>query len=307
MSVRVLVVGHGTMGRRRLRSLRDLGVDDVAVCSRTADLTTLGVPGFTTLDEAADWRPTAVLVATETSSHLAGARWAINHDCDVFVEKPLAASLAGVDDLLDQAEAAGRRIAVGYTLRFHPALLAIKQAVDDGRIGRLLTARAEVGQYLPDWHPDRDYRESYAARADGGGGALLTLSHELDYMLWIAGPVTGSTGIRARVSELELDVDDTAAVICRHGGGALSTVQSDFLDRSYNRRSRWIGELGTIDWQWGEPVRLGDEQLWSDPGFDLETVYVAELAAFLAGDAGGATGTDARAVQAIVEEAACLR
>ena len=114
-------------------------------------------------------------------------RWAVEHGVHAYVEKPLAVTVEGLAELLDgEAEVT---IAVGYNLRFHPALEAIRAAVYEGRIGRLLAVRAEVGQYLPDWHPEEDYRVSYAARRDLGGGALLTLSHELDYVRWIAGEV----------------------------------------------------------------------------------------------------------------------
>jgi predicted dehydrogenase len=143
--------------------------------------------------------------------------------------------------------------------------------------------RAEVGQYLPDWHPDADYRASYAARGALGGGALLTLSHELDYVRWIAGEVVSCAGTVARVSSLELDVDDVAELVCAHEAGTLSSVHMDLLDRSYNRRSRWVGEEGTIAWEWGGPVTLlpSGEHLWSGAD-DLDETYRAALRDFLA-------------------------
>jgi predicted dehydrogenase len=268
--MRVVVLGGGSIGKRHDASLQALGCETL-------------VTGRGGLDEAAAWGADAVVIATPTSAHADGLRWAVEQGLHAYVEKPLAASSDGIAELLDEAAAAGLVVGVGYNLRFHPALEAIREAVLGGRVGRLLSVRAEVGQYLPDWHPGEDYRGSYAARRELGGGALLTLSHELDYVRWIGGEIESVSGVAARVSALELDVDDVAELVCRHESGALSSVHADFLDRSYNRACRWAGEEGTLAWRWDRGVELlpAGETLWSDPGFDFDETYRRALADFL--------------------------
>jgi predicted dehydrogenase len=265
--VRIFVVGLGSIGTRHVENARALGHE--AEGGR--------------LTQAESFRPEALVVASPTSAHLEALRWSVEHGAHAFVEKPLASSSDGVAETLTAAEERGLTVAVGYNLRFHPALEAVRAAVQEGRIGRLLSVRAEIGQYLPDWHPEEDYRRSYAARAELGGGALLTLSHELDYVRWIAGEVEDVRGLAARVSSLELDVDDVAELICRHAGGTVSSVHMDFLDRSYNRRSRWIGEHGTIAWEWGGPVRLlpAGETLRQEGAPALGPTYAAALQDFV--------------------------
>jgi predicted dehydrogenase len=287
--IRVLIVGLGSIGRRHLSNLQKLDCE-VSVYRRTIETAEairreFGIAAFASLTDAAAWKPNVVLIANPTSEHLKIAFWALEHDCHVFIEKPLAHSLDGVDTFLRLAEERKRCVAVGCNLRFHPALEAIHTAVVNGRIGRLLSARAEVGQYLPDWHPGTDYRQEYSARAELGGGALLTLIHELDYICWIGGEVRESVGMLAKVSDLEIDVEDVAEIICRHVSGALTSVHMDFLDRAYNRRSRWVGEAGTIEWVWGGPVHLmlpngHQEILWHNPTFDYNDTYVMELCDF---------------------------
>lgn len=265
--MRIFVVGLGSMGRRHLENARALGHE--AEGGR--------------LSEAESFEPEALVVASPTSAHLEALRWSVERGAHVFVEKPLASASNGVAETLATAEEAGLTVAVGYNLRFHPALEAVRAAVEDGRIGRLLSVRAEIGQYLPDWHPEEDYRRAYAARAELGGGALLTLSHELDYVRWIAGEVEEVRGLAASVSSLELDVDDVSELVCRHAGGAVSSIHTDFVDRSYNRRSRWIGEDGTIAWEWGGPVRLlpAGETLWREAAPALDETYAAVLQDFV--------------------------
>ena len=266
--MRIFVVGPGSIGKRHLENARALGHD--AEAGRLSDAESFG--------------PEALVVASPTSAHLEALQWSVEHGVHAFVEKPLASSSDGVAATLASAEAAGLTVAVGYNLRFHPALEAVRAAAHDGRIGRLLSVRAEIGQYLPDWHPEDDYRRSYAARAELGGGALLTLSHELDYVRWIAGEVEDVRGLAVHVSSLELDVDDVAEVICRLTDGAVASIHMDFLDRSYNRRCRWVGERGTLAWEWGGPVSElpSGETLWSDGAFDLERTYAAALRDFVA-------------------------
>ncbi len=287
--MRVLVVGSGPAGTRHVRTLLALG-QEAAVARREgtdarATAAELGVPTFAGLAEAAAWEPEAVVVANAPSEHLAAARWAVERGCAVLVEKPLAASLDGVDRLIDDARQAGVHLAVGHNLRFHPGLQAVKGGIESGKVGRLLFARLEVGSFLPDWRPEEDYRRGSAARRALGGGSLLTLVHELDLALWIAGDAELVAGVRAKVSGLEVDADDIAELILRHASGALTSVHMDLLDRAYNRRSRWAGEEATIEWTWQGPVRLlhGDrvETLWEDPAFDLGQTYVSELQAFL--------------------------
>jgi predicted dehydrogenase len=265
--VRIFVVGMGSMGRRHLANARALG--HVAEGGR--------------LDGAEAFAPDAIVVASPTSAHLEALTWAAERGIHALVEKPLAASTRGIAEALAAADAAGSTVGVGYNLRFHPALETIRDAVAAGRIGRLLSGRAEVGQYLPDWHREEDYRRTYAARTDLGGGALLTLSHELDLVRWVAGEVAEAHGVVGRVSSLDVDVDDVAELVCRHEAGAITSVHMDMLDRAYNRRSRWVGEEATLVWEWNASVRLipTGEELWTETASAFEATYVAALADFV--------------------------
>lgn len=271
--MRIFVVGLGSIGRRHLENARALGHE--AAGGR--------------LDDAEAWGPDAVVIASPTSAHLEALRWAADRGLHAYVEKPVAAASDEVAEALDAAGRAALTVAVGYNLRFHPALEAIRDAVASGAIGRLLSVRAEVGHYLPDWRPGEDFRRSYAARKELGGGALLTLSHELDYVRWIAGEVDEASGVTAGGSSLGLDVDEVAELLLRHTGGAVSSVHMDLLDREYNRRSRWVGEEGTISWEWGRAVTAepGARVLWVDPSFDLAETYRAALADFVQAVADG--------------------
>src|SRR5262249_418599 len=146
---------------------------------------------------------------------------------DVLIEKPIATTLAGVADLLTQAERLGRRIHVVCNMRFHPGVATLHRSLS--RVGRPLFAPAQFAQYLPDRRPGVDYRTIYSARADMGGGIVLDAIHEIDYLAWFFGPTERVIAEAGRLGELEIDVEDYAAVVLTHGGGVRSEIHLDCL------------------------------------------------------------------------------
>jgi predicted dehydrogenase len=176
---------------------------------------------------------------------------------------------------------------VGYNLRFSEPLRIMQQAASAGRIGRIVGLRAEVGQYLPDWRTGTDYRQGVSARRDLGGGAILELSHELDYALWLMGEIKAVSAQADRVGDLEVDVEDLAEITLRFQSGAIGNVHVDMLQRSVTRTCRLIGIDGTLIWDAiSNQVRLYEAQTkaWIDlhPAMtiDRNAMYVAELKHF---------------------------
>ena len=251
---RVLVVGVGSIGRRHLGILKELGGVTLAACEPDAErlqavTDEFDVAGFRSLEAGlALFRPDAVLVCTPPVFHIAQAREAVAAGADVFIEKPLSASLDGVAELAAEAVAGARVVQVGYNLHFERSLRRVKQLVDDQAIGRVLWARIEFGQYLPDWRPLQDYRQSYSARRELGGGILLDASHELAYAIWLLGEPVEVVSLAGRVSDLDVDVEDCATVLLRFAGGAQADVHVDFVQRVPSRSCTLAGERGTIVW-----------------------------------------------------------
>jgi predicted dehydrogenase len=288
--MRILVVGCGSIGQRHLRNLHALGVTALSAVdpdpARTDVVRAGGVTVHATLDEALKAAPDAALICTPPHLHLDGARAAISAGAHVFVEKPLAVTLAGVDDVLALAATRGRLFAVGYNLRFHPTVREVKGLVDAGAVGRPLLVRLEFGQYLPDWRPRQDYRAGYNARAAMGGGILLDASHELDCARWLCGEVKGVSAMAGKLSDLDIDVEDAAIVHLRFAGGVLGSVHLDSLQRTYARGGKLIGSDGTLEWDFAHGVRVFTPAhgTWTEHRIvaDPNEMYVEELRHFLA-------------------------
>jgi len=248
----ILVVGAGSIGQRHIKNLVELGVGSVAVVDTDVDrllsLSKIGdVAGFTCIEDALRLPTDAAIVSVPTHLHMEVALQLAQHNMPLFIEKPVANILEDAWALRDLQDHFKQWTVIGYSMRFHPAIQIVKELLPE--IGTPLYARAEVGQYLPDWHPDEDYRNWYMAHEDQGGGALLDLSHEIDYMRWLFGGIDGhNEGYVDKISELDIDSDDIAEFNIAFCAGPYASIHMDLLDRSYNRRLRIVGSEGTIDW-----------------------------------------------------------
>lgn len=292
--MKVLIVGLGSIGCRHLRNLRrirpDVRVTACRLSGRDDGFEQALQPDSVvySLDDALSEGADCGFVTGPASMHVAISLALARRDIHLFVEKPLSNTLQGVDELIEECRRRGLVLAVGYNLRFFKPLQAMWQALRDGRIGRPTAFRAEVGQYLPDWRPDRDYRTSVSARQALGGGAVLELSHELDYARWLLGEVDSVSAQVGKLSDLDLDVEDTAEILLQFKNGAIGSVHLDMVQRPPRRVCRIIGAKGTLCWDGqSNHVKLYDTatsswiDLYAGAAADYDDSYLEELRAFL--------------------------
>ena len=292
--MKFLVVGCGSIGKRHIRNLLQLNAGEIIAYDVQPDRREEVQKQFDIaicedFTQGLDQNPDAILVCTPTSLHLRYAHPAVERGLHVFVEKPLSDSLDGVDSFL--AEVARRQVVVlvGCNYRFHRGLVLVKQLLDEGGIGRPLFVRAQFGQYLPDWHPWEDYRQGYSAKRSLGGGIILDSIHELDYVTWFLGEATEVCCFAGKVSDLEIETEDTAEILLRFENGALGEVHMDYVQRAYNRSCEVVGEEGTIVWSYQDnsvSLYSAVERRWHVskwPGvYDTNEMYVQEMEHFLA-------------------------
>jgi predicted dehydrogenase len=303
--MKILIAGLGSIGRRHFRNLIALGEQDI-VLYRTNKATLpddelAGYPVETDLAEAlSKHQPDAVMVANPTSLHLDVAIPAAQAGCAVLLEKPIAENLSRVDELRKAAQQNGNRILVGFQFRFHPTLNKAKEILDSGALGKILTVHAHWGEYLPNWHPWEDYRQSYAARADLGGGVARTLTHPLDYLRFLLGEVVSLQALHGHVSPLELSgVEDVAEIGLKFECGAIGGVHVNYFQRPAVHRLEIVGAAGTLRWDNADgalthlqmPDAFGAIQPQPAPaieteyrlpsGFDRNDLFVAQTRHFL--------------------------
>lgn len=251
--MKFLIAGLGSIGRRHMRNLIALGEKDI-VLYRTRKATMpeedlAGFPQETDLQAALEkHKPDAVIVSNPTSLHLDVAIPAAEAGCSLLLEKPLSHSMDRIDELESALKKGGGRVVVGFQFRFHPGMMKAKQLISSGEIGRVISAHVHFGEYLPAWHPWEDYRQGYAARADMGGGVVLTQCHSLDYLPWLVGKVDSVWGFTAKLSDLEVDVEDTAKIGLRFENGALGSIHLDYNQQPPAHYFEVVGTKGSLQW-----------------------------------------------------------
>jgi predicted dehydrogenase len=263
----ILIVGLGSIGKRHLRLARELFPQaKIAVLRHQANKI---VPEyadyiFSTMNEALAFSPQVAVISNPATFHISSAMPLAKAGAHLLIEKPLSASTEGVAELLNACERSGAQLLTGYNLRFLPSLQQFKAMLDTGVIGALWSVRSEIGQYLPSWRTDTDYRQGVSAQHALGGGALLELSHELDYLLWIFGEVDWVQGALTQQSDLEIDVEDSAHLSLgfRAKGTEnplVATVNLDFIRHDTTRSCIAIGKLGSLRWN----GVIGTVELWA--------------------------------------------
>lgn len=252
--MKYLIAGLGSVGRRHMRNLISLGEKDIVLLrTRKATLPDVELENFPVeidINEAIKkHKPDAVIVSNPTAFHLDVAIPAAKAGCAILLEKPISGSMERIDELNSAVKKSGSKVLVAFQFRFHPGLIKAKELISNAEIGRIISANVHFGEYLPAWHPWEDYRISYAARADMGGGVVATQCHSLDYLPWLVGEKVKSVfGFTAKLSDLEIDVEDTAKIALRFVSGALASLHLDFNQQPPEHHFTIVGTNGTIKW-----------------------------------------------------------
>ena len=267
--MKFLIAGLGSIGRRHLRNLVALGEKDILLYrTHQSSLPDDELAGFsveTDLGTALAQRPDAVIISNPTALHLKVAVPSARQGCHLLLEKPIAESMESVNDLIEAVEEGGGEVLVGYQFRFHPGLIQAKRLLAENAIGRPISFRAVYAEYLPGMHPWEDYRKSYSARRELGGGVILTLCHPLDYVRWLLGEIEGVWAFIGEFNQFALPVEDAAEIGIRLANGVVGSVHLDFNRRPFFHQLEIIGTEGTL--------------IWDAPQGDLQ-VYRAEAAAW---------------------------
>lgn len=291
--MKFLIAGLGSIGRRHLRNLTALGERDIILFrtgrSTLPDEDLAEFPVETDLAAALAHKPDGVIVANPTALHLNVAIPAAEAGCHILMEKPISHSMAGIARLRSAVLQGGGQVLVGYQFRFHPGLQQLFQLLREGAIGRPLSVRAHWGEYLPGWHPWEDYRQGYSARADLGGGVVLTLSHPLDYLRWLFGEVDSLWAFASQSSDLALGVEDTAEIGLQFKNGMLGSLHLDYNQRPPVHHLEIVGSLGTLRWDNSDgsvSIFTDSQGNWSNlpapSNFERNDLFLAEMDQFLA-------------------------
>lgn len=232
------------------------------------------------IDDALSVSPDAVIIANPSSMHFDVLNSCLKKNIPCFVEKPMVTSSAGVDELLELANFGVRHSMVGFQLRYNPVIQKLKEIIESGIVGKLLSCRAEVCEYMPGFHPYEDYRDLYCSKRELGGGVVMTQIHELDILIHLFGMPDTVYALGGHLSELEIDVEDSVDILMRNKDMSLS-LRMDYLQKPRRRSGIVYGEKGWIEYDLVElslKTSNGDNFNWKD--FDRNKMFVDEISNF---------------------------
>jgi predicted dehydrogenase len=256
LAMRFLVVGLGSMGKRRIRNLFANGEKDIVGfdvsevrCKEVEEK--YGVKTVSDISSVSDTDYDAMIISTPPNLHAPYIRKALSDRRHFFVET--ATSNEAYAEIL-QAEGDGIVRAPSGTFRFFAPIKIIKKIVDEGKIGKLLAYQYHLGQYLPDWHPWEDYRQVFFSKKETGACREL-FPFELCWLNWVVGgTMKDVAGHIAHVSDLDMDADDVLSASTIHANNVRGSILIDVVSRKTFRILTLIGSEGVIEWDW-----IGDE------------------------------------------------
>lgn len=289
---RILVIGSGSIAKRHIANIKGLfqqaEVGCLSASGRTISTDETGAHRiYESIDEALQSNLAWAVVASPSTMHISHASCLLEKSIPVLIEKPLADSMHSIYTAWDTLAANEGLIEVAYCFRFMPSAIELKNLLEKRILGRIHSVLIDIGQYLPDWRPQTDYRNNVSARNELGGGVLLELSHELDYLTWMFGEFDTAYCVASTTGLLEVDVEDRVDAVLVRGDGLVANLHMDFLQRSPCRTCKIIGEYGSITWNLlnnnltlsssGVPEKV----LYEDLNFERNNLFIDEVRRFV--------------------------
>ena len=249
--MKILFIGLGSIGQRHLRNLLTLGDFDYYAYRRRSlelpeEFKDVKITLLNELSNIINVKPNLCIIAAPPVVQQEVLPTIINNGIDFFIEKPIGNDINLLQELLPIVKEKKIISMVGYNLRYHPVHKRLVEIITQGTLGNISSIRSVVGQYLPDWHPHEDYRKGYSANKKLGGGAILDLIHEFDFVYSLFGNVNNIKAFTGKNSHLEIDVEDVAEVIMKFESGILGSVHVDYVNRRGQRDGMILGDEATV-------------------------------------------------------------
>jgi predicted dehydrogenase len=282
--LKVGVIGFGSIGSRHCDNLVRLGIMDITLFREKGRENQQGFKEVYSFQEFLSGNYDFIILANPTALHYKFLAKLIPGQINLLVEKPL---LATKEEYIQLKPTLQKYKAIGmcaYNLRFHPCIIKLKEILDNNALGKIYSARLFVGQYLPDWHPEKDYRNTYSAVKMLGGGVVLDLIHEIDLANFLFGPVKEHFhAIVGKVSDLEIETEDLVEIHYKSYKNAYVSIHMDYLVKGYSRYTEIIAEKGRIYCDlFNNEIKSTAEgnkviQAYSFPGFKRNDMYLSML------------------------------
>lgn len=272
--MKFLIVGLGSMGKRRVRNLQHLGYADITGFDPRADrcdeaCAKYGIQTISDWSKAQSLDVDAWIISTPPDTHLDYGLMAIDRGTAFFTEANVTDARA--PEVIRRIAETGVIGAPSCTLRYNQGPRRIKKLLKDKAIGRPLSFTYQCGQFLPDWHPWESYKDFYVSKRETGACREI-VPFELCWLTDIFGAVDRLSCFKDKVSDLDADIDDVYQLLLRFENRISGHLVVDVIARPAVRVFRLCCSHGTVEWNHMENVL----RIWTPTGtanaYDLETI-----------------------------------
>lgn len=286
--MKILIVGSGSIAKRHLNNLKLLELTDIIVLKREYDQefeNIYNVKVITSYKSELLINLDCIFICTPTSIHLEALEFANKNNLHVFIEKPMVHDDISFSLSKNIWNLKNKVFFIGYMLRFHPAIKYIHDIVKSKQYGNVYSARFEFGSYLPNWHPEENYKLSYASLENLGGGVVRTISHELDLAQYFFGNPKDIKNINLNTGLLQINVEEISESILSYPDKIVS-IHLDLLQKKYHRSISILFENGRLDWNWNNnqihitSINNDFQTINFADGFEINDLYIEELKHF---------------------------
>ena len=289
--MKILIIGFGSIAKRHINNLIHNINCEIIVYSRRKNIRFLDhkkIKVLNSLEKCLLEKPDVAFITNETVFHIPMAIRMAKSGLDLFIEKPLSNSTNGIKTLQKIVKQKKLVTQMGCNLRFHKCIIKIRQLINQKKIGKVISIQSENGSYLPDWHPHEDYRKGYASDRQLGGGIILTMIHDIDYLYWIFGNPKSIFSVSGKFSDLDISAEDYCSSIIEFKNNIMAELHLDFFQRPEFRGCKIKGTKGVIYWNSDKnEIRLfkNRKKVWEVvlalKKFQRNEMYIDEIIHFL--------------------------
>lgn len=249
--MKFLVIGLGSMGKRRVRNLIALGYKEMIAGfdlreERRAEAEKYGITTYDSFEDAmSEHKPNVFVISTPPNLHMHYAYIAEKNSIHCFIE----ASVVDADKILELSNIIKEKnilMAPSCTMRFYPAPMKIKELIEQDKIGKVLNYNYQTGQYLPDWHPWEKISDFYVSNPDTGGCREI-VPFELTWLNDIFGDAQPLACVRRKLTDMPADIDDIYHCLLSYPDNVIGNLTVEVVSRPRaTREIRILGSLGEI-------------------------------------------------------------
>jgi predicted dehydrogenase len=241
--MKFLILGSGSIAIRHYNNLKKIGYKNINFFTKNQKFRKSYKNSYDNLKTAIKkTEPDIAIICNSTHLHVRAAITCAKQGLHLFIEKPVAHKISRCKDLINIVKKKKLNNMVGYMLRFHPAVSIIKKFLANKKNSKPYFVYSEWGEYLPQWQPSRNYKISYAANKEMGGGVSLTLSHDLDLLFFLFGKVKKVYNSKIEKLFLNINCDTTSDYLISFNNKLNGLVHLDYLQKRNSRYLKIIGK-----------------------------------------------------------------